>query len=126
MSTKLIIITQITNFINDLNTSFPDNSDIKIFKEKFTLLKGINSQLIIDYLIKFIYPHKDKIMKEDEIFFVEGGGQEKINDTNGLNLRDNIRGLWVNEISNENKKIVWKYFKTFILLLDKYIVENVK
>jgi hypothetical protein len=27
-------------------------------------------------------------------------------------------------MSEENKKIVWKYFKTFILLIDKYIVEN--
>ena len=32
--------------------------------------------------------------------------------------------MWKNEMKDENKKIVWKYFKTFILLIDKYIVEN--
>lgn len=126
MSTKLIIITQISNFINDLNTSFPDNSDIKIFKEKFILLKGINSQLILDYFITFVYPFKDTIKNEDEDFFLDGGGQENIKDSSGLNLRNNIKGLWINEMSPENKKVVWKYFKTFILLIDKYIIENVK
>ena len=29
-------------------------------------------------------------------------------------------------MSEENKKIVWKYFKTFILLIDKYIIKKIK
>lgn len=123
MSTKNIIITQISNFIDELCTTYPNNTDIILFREKYNMLKGVNSKLIIEYFIKYIYVHKDIIMKEDVSFFLEGGGQEEINNQYGLRLRDNLKNLWINEMKEENKKIVWKYFKTFILLIDKYIKE---
>lgn len=125
MSTKGIIITQITNFIDEICSTYKNNNDMHLFREKYNMVKGINSQLIIDYFIKFIYPHKESIKNQDETFFLSGGGQEEINDKYGLRLRDNLNNLWVNEMKEENKKIVWKYFKTFILLIDKYILENV-
>ena len=124
MSVKNIIITQISNFIDELDSTFPNNKDIMIFKEKYSMLKSINSQLILDYFIQFIYPHKKRIMEQDDNFFLEGGGQEELKDKNGLNMRDNLRDLWTNKMSDENKVVVWKYFKTFILLIEKYIVEN--
>lgn len=125
MSVKNIIITQISNFIDELDSTFPNNKDIMIFKEKYSMLKSINSQLILDYFIQFIYPHKKRIMEQDDNFFLEGGGQEELKDKNGLNMRDNLRDLWTNKMSDENKVVVWKYFKTFILLIEKYILENV-
>ena len=125
MSTKNIIVTQITNFIDELINTYPDNNELVLFREKYNLLKSANSQLIINYFIQYIYPHKDVIKKEDEQFFLEGGGQEELNDKNGLKFRDNMKQLWTQNMSEENKKIVWKYFKTFILLIEKYILENV-
>tara|TARA_B110000483_G_scaffold138665_1_gene165718 strand:+ start:4756 stop:5133 length:378 start_codon:yes stop_codon:yes gene_type:complete len=125
MSTKQIIITQITNFINELCTTYPDKKDMVVFQEKFNMVKGINSQLVIDYFIKYIYPFKDMIMNQNVDFFIDGGGQEELSDKYGLRLRDNLTNLWKNEMNEENKKIVWKYLKTFILLIEKYIRENV-
>lgn len=124
MSIKQVIIQQITNFINELNSTFPNNKDLMIFKEKYEMLKSINSQLILDHFIQFIYPHKKRIVSQDDTFFLEGGGQEEIKDKNGLNMRDNLKDLWTNQMSDDNKVVVWKYFKTFILLIEKYIVEN--
>lgn len=124
MSVKQVIIQQITNFINELNSTFPENKDLMIFREKYEMLKSINSQLILDYFIQFIYPHKKRIVSQDDTFFLEGGGQEELKDKNGLNMRDNLKDLWTNQMSDENKVVVWKYFKTFILLIEKYIVEN--
>ena len=122
---KSIIITQITNFVNELNEIYPNNKEITVFRERFNLLKNVNSQLILDYFIKYIYTHKEKILNENENFFLDGGGQEKIHESN-LNMRDNIRKLWINNMTEDNKKIVWKYFKTFILLIDKYLLEKSK
>ena len=125
MSTKQIIITQITNFIEELCTTYPEKKDMILFQEKYNMVKGINSQLVIDYFIKYIYPFKEMIMNENADFFMSGGGQEELNDKYGLRLRDNLKNLWMNEMKEDNKKIVWKYFKTFILLIEKYIRENV-
>ena len=118
MSTKNIIITQISNFIDELCTTYPQNTEIQIFKEKYNMLKSVNSQLIIEYFVKYIYVHKEIIIKEDVSFFLDGGGQEEINNKYGLRLRDNLKNLWLNEMKDENKKVVWKYFKTFILLIE--------
>ena len=78
MSFKQVIIQQITNFINELNSIFPENKDLMIFKEKYEMLKSINSQLILDHLIQFIYPFKQRIVSQDDTFFLEGGGQDEI------------------------------------------------
>ena len=126
MSTKTKLLQQISNFIEELNTTFPNNNDIEMFKEKFLFLKSVNSQLIIEYFIKFIYPLKECILNQDEKFFLEGGGQDEVKDKNGLNMRDNLKNLWLGEMSNDNKAVVWKYFKIFILLSEKYINESLK
>ena len=123
MSTKTKLLQQISNFIEELNTTFPNNNDIEMFKEKFLFLKSVNSQLIIEYFIKFIHPLKESILNKDENFFLEGGGQDEVTDKNGLNMRDNLKKLWISEMSDDNKTVVWKYFKIFILLSDKYINE---
>ncbi len=125
MNYKQVLIQQINNFIEEIYELFPNNKDVILFKEKFNILKSINSQLIIDYFIKFIYPLKESILNEDENFFIEGGGQEELKDKNGLNIRDNLKGLWESHMSEDNKIIVWKYFKTFVLLCEKYILENI-
>jgi len=126
MSVKQTLLQQIDNFINELCTIFPKNNDILLFREKYILIKSANSKLVIEYFIQFIYPLKKKIMNQDESFFLDGGGQEEIKDTSGLKFRDNIKTLWVAEMSPENKEVVWKYFKIFVILCEKYIMENMK
>jgi len=123
-NTKIIIINQITNFIDELINTYPQNNELKLFKEKYIMIKSVNSKLVLEYFIKYIYPHKENIRNENEQFFIEGGGQEEIQDKNGLKFRDNMKNLWNENMKEENKKVVWKYFKTFILLIDKYILEN--
>ena len=123
-NTKTIIINKITNFIYELINTYPQNNELKLFKEKYIMIKSVNSKLVLEYFIKYIYPHKENIRNENEQFFIEGGGQEEIQDKNGLKFRDNMKNLWNENMKEENKKVVWKYFKTFILLIDKYILEN--
>jgi hypothetical protein len=124
MSIKQKFLKQTDNFIEELCTIFSDNTEILMFREKYNLIKSANSKLIIEYFCQYVYPLKTKIMDEDESFFLDGGGQEELKDNSGLKLRDNIRSLWVSQMSDENKEIIWKYFKIFILLCEKYIMEN--
>ena len=123
MNIKQIFLQQTDNFINELSTIFPKNGEITLLKEKYFLIRSANSKLILDYLIQFVYPFKNQIIKEDQQFFLSGGGQEELKDTSGLKFRDNIKNLWEKEMSEENKVIIWKYFKTFVVLAEKYIIE---
>ena len=124
MSTKQIFLQQTDNFINELCSIFPNNNELLVFREKYNLIRSINSILIVEYFVQYVYPLKSKILAEDVSFFLEGGGQEELKDKSGLKFRDNITALWVGEMSDDNKVIVWKYFKIFIILCEKYILEN--
>lgn len=124
MSVKNILLQQIDNFINELTTIFPDNGEIQLFGQKYYLIRNANSKMVIEYFVMFVYPHKTEIMSCNENFFLNGGGQEELKDTSGLKFRDNIRNLWVKEMCDENKEIIWKYFKIFIMLSEKYILET--
>jgi hypothetical protein len=125
MSTKQILLQQIDNFIKELVSIFPKNGDILLFSEKYNLIRSANSSLIIQYFIQYVYPHKTRILNQEESFFLDGGGQEELKENNGgLKFRDNIKNLWIGEMSDQNKYIVWKYFKIFVALSEKYIIEN--
>jgi hypothetical protein len=124
MSVKQVFIQQIDNFVNELCTIFPDSNEILMFREKYNLIRYANSKLVVEYFIMYILPHKKKIINQEESFFLEGGGQEEIKDNSGLKFRDSIKSLWISEMSDENKEIIWKYFKIFIILCEKYILEN--
>ena len=126
MSIKNTLLQQIDNFMEDFLKIFPHKVEIQLFIQKYNLIRSANSNLVIQYFIEYIYPHKKQILEQDENFFIIGGGQEELKDNNGLKLRDTMKNLWVSETSNENKDIIWKYFKIFILLSEKYIMENVK
>jgi hypothetical protein len=124
MSVKQVFIQQIDNFVNELCTIFSSSKEILMFREKYNLVRYANSKLVVEYFIMYILPHKKKIIEQEESFFLEGGGQEEIKDNSGLKFRDSLKSLWISEISEENKEIIWKYFKIFIILCEKYILEN--
>ena len=124
MTTKQIFLQQTDNFINELCTICPKNTEILLFREKYNMVRSVNSTLIIEYFVQYVFPFKPMIMNEEDKFFLDGGGQEELKDKSGLKMRDRLKTLWISEISDENKTIIWKYFKIFILLCEKYIIEN--
>jgi hypothetical protein len=125
MTTKQIFIQQTDNFMNELCNIFPSDGELLLFREKYYLVKNANSKLILDYFVIYIYPFKTQILEKDENFFLEGGGQDELKDSSGLKFRDNIKKLWISKMSDENKEIIWKYFRVFVLLCEKYILESV-
>lgn len=125
MDIKSTFLQQTESLISQLETLFPENVDIRLFKDKYFLLKKLNSNKIIDGFICYVLPHKKKIMEKNDKFFLEGGGQDNLNN-NQLNYSLNLKKLWNGKMSDVNKKIVWKYFQVLIILSEKYIISNVK
>lgn len=65
---KQIFLQQLDNFINELCTIFPKSPDILLFRERYNLVRSANSKIVLDYFIRYIYPHKQKIIDKDESF----------------------------------------------------------
>jgi len=124
MTSKQIFIQQTDNFMNELCNIFPSDGELLLFREKYNLVKSANSKLILEYFVIYVYPFKTRILEKDDNFFLEGGGQDELTDSSGLKFRDNIKKLWISKMSDENKEIIWKYFRVFVLLCEKYILET--
>lgn len=123
-STKQIFLKQFDNFIDELILISNNNKEILLFYEQYKMLKSMNSKLIIESFIQYVYPHNKKIRERDEEFFLNGGGQDVLKDDASLHLRDTLSNLWKTELDENKKNIIWKYMLAFCLLSEKYIIEN--
>lgn len=109
----------IDEFLNELSIILPEEKDIAIFRSQISVFSMIDEGKIIKSFIEHVYPYKKNILENDEHFFL-GDGNIK-NETDYLSESIHLKSLWKNKLSNENKEVVWKYFKVLILLSQKYI-----
>lgn len=95
--------------------------------KKYKLIKGANSTFVIESFVQYVLPLRDQILSKNEDFFLNGGGQEDIKkDDYSSKLRDIIKNVWINKMSEVNKEVIWKYFTVFVKLSEKYAVELMK
>ena len=123
MTTRQIFLKQIESFIEEMCTIFPEIKSLQVFKQQYEMLKSVNSKVIIENFITYVIPHKSEIMGENEEFFKQGGGQEFVKG-DLIKFRNTMSDIWNEKLSDENKKIAWKYFKVFVLLAEKYMKEQ--
>tara|TARA_R110002074_G_scaffold378793_1_gene556723 strand:- start:1129 stop:1491 length:363 start_codon:yes stop_codon:yes gene_type:complete len=119
-----MFIEQTQNLIEILIDILPNNYNVKLFKEGFETLRKYNNNLIINSYIKYVLPHKKHIVEHNDIFFLEGGGQEELVNKDNYQFAIDIKDDWKN-ISIEDKEILWKCFNILVLLSEKIIIESV-
>lgn len=122
-----VFIQQLDSFVEEISTLYPKEREIILFAEKYNLIKDLNSTFVIESFIQYVLPLRDQILSKNEDFFLNGGGQEEIKkDDYSSKLRDIIKNVWVNKMSEVNKEIIWKYFTVFVKLSEKYAFEIMK
>lgn len=119
----------IGDLIEELHALYPKDRDIKIFREKFKMITRINNSIVFRGFMMHVYLHKQNIMNEDEKFFLANAtsivkdAAEKDNNvpiTQALNLKT----LWENNMTEETKETVWKYFKVLVILSERIVAEK--
>lgn len=127
---------QLENLLLDLIKILPNNIEIKLFYEKFNLLKKIDPKKILLIFLKYIYPYKQKIMNEDESYFLneytetellnnkELQKEAEVDNEYILTKAINLKNLWKNKLNDQNKNTVKMYFKVLVFLCEKYLIEN--
>lgn len=110
----------IDQFIDNLIQLFPNNNDLKVFKSKFVQLRFaqpmVAKQILKTFAIKLI-KYKEHILSKNEKFFTE---DLKIDD-NYLAEAIKIKDLWKNNLKDNNKEIIWKYFFIMLKMASKMI-----
>lgn len=110
----------VKDFLNELVEQFPDEEDLLIMR--IFLIDQIEIDLLISQFVKYILPHKEKIQKRDESFFINS---EAIFGTLNSGKVLHFKKLWISsKLDKDDKNIIWKWFDVFINLIDKYLSVN--
>jgi len=123
---RTVFIQQLDSFVEEISTLYPDEREIMLFAEKYKMVKGANNKFIIESFVTYVLPFRNQILSKDEDFFLNGGGQDDIQDDYSSKLRDIIKNVWVHKMSEVNKEVIWKYFTVFVKLSEKYATEIMK
>ena len=112
--------TQIKNLNNDLINLYPEYEHLEDFQTKFDLLIKCNPRLSHKYFVETVYPYKDKILSKDADFFIKKDYEDDVSkiDMNNSWTLDRVldmKKIWTT-LSDDNKDIVWMYFKVLIKL----------
>jgi hypothetical protein len=110
----------VSQFIEDLIITFPEEMEFRKFKTGFLLLKKTNPKKLLQVFKFYIKSYKTKIINRDDNFFLitESSNLAQIEDNSISNLLDKLKVYW-KPLSDTNKDNIWKYLNTLIILSEK-------
>ena len=115
----------VTQLIDTYKTNKYFSNEFSIFLEKFKIIKKINPAKSIEAFLIYGYPHKDKIMSEDDDFFLHYDCNKHIDDNHSLMNSLKLKDLWKEETRNDIKKSIFKYFQVMVILSEKYVQDKI-
>jgi len=119
MSTLDILIQlkdQLIFFFDELIDILPEEPDlviVRIFlKDKIPIMD------VMEYIIKKLIPLKAMVIERNDAFFMNHNILFDRLDSNKVN---HFKRLWTSgSLDNQNKETIWKWFRSFIYLAEKY------
>lgn len=121
---EIEIITQFKNslisFLDELIDQFPNEGDLIIFR--IFLKDRIPIVDVINYFVRCILPLKTSIKERDEDFFLNKCTLfESLQSHDNKSKVNKFKTLWRSpSLDDEDKKIVWEWFDSFLYLSEKY------
>lgn len=113
------------DFIEDLCTAYPTDGDLRMYKFMLSTAVMADKSTIQKLFYKnvvSIYQHQ--IAKEDEAFFIKKDYSKLANKMSGAGeVIDKLKVYWT-DMSEENKRVVWKYMKVLVILAKRIYHEQ--
>jgi hypothetical protein len=117
MSRKIfldIFYSQFSEFFDQLMKVFPDDTDFPAYKSGMFLLQKTNPILLPQQILAYAGPYEEMLKTRDEKFIKEHNFDQYSDGDNALDMIiKKMRGQW-DELSHNNKQVVWDY--TILLL----------
>jgi hypothetical protein len=101
------------------------NKELKLIKEKFSLLRKTNPAKVVEGFLVKVYPYKKQIMDENDEFFIQKNYDTDTKNEGNLVKVLKIKELWDTDMDDNTKQTLFNYFKVLIVLSEKYVSEKV-
>jgi hypothetical protein len=99
--------------------------ELRLIKEKFTLLRKMNPGKVVEGFLVKVYPYKKQIMDNDDSFFLQKSYDNDTKNEGNLVKVLKIKELWEKDMDDNTKETLFNYFKVLIVLSEKYVAEKV-
>ena len=108
---------QLDAFLTFLIDTYPEDNQFILFKNFIQNARKINSIQVIVKLMNHLEPHKEKIYKEDEKFFLDYDFGEYGDKAGEESLQ--LKEIYKNCTDPEIKKKLWQYVQVLLKLGEK-------
>jgi len=119
--------TTFNEFVDDIIRIFPNDQDLKIYKAAIQTTIALDNRYIITrFNESVVNKYGKQLLERDDSFFLNHDYVEIVSYNKEYNaLISKVKLAW-NTMNDENKEIMWKYFKILILLSNKFVLKENK
>jgi hypothetical protein len=107
------------DFLEDMYRSYPDNSLLLLKQATGAMVLTDPSGVVSNFMI-CVEPYKEKIMKKDQSFFLDGDLERELNSGEYSFLLDELKKIstiWRDKNTPEKtKQSIWKYLQVLLKL----------
>ncbi len=110
----------VISFLDELISQFPQEADLVIFR--IFLKDRVPIVDVINYFVRKVLPLKNMIENRNEDFFLNHCSLfEELEGKEQKNKVSRFKRLWRSEqLDDDDKRVVWEWFDSFIFLSEKY------
>lgn len=107
----------VIEFLDELIEQFPHETDLVI--GRIFIKDRITSEQLIHRFIQHVIPYKQHILDKNDTFFLQNSSE--LFGSSSLHKGTHLKKIWKSsQLDEEDRQIIWDYFKAFIMLCEKY------
>ncbi len=101
-----------TTFLSRMEETFPQEPKVKLYRNQFALVQGMNSRKPVEMFIENLEPFGQKILTRDEQFFKQ---DEFVNAAESISGKMGLIKYW-DTLNDKTKNSIWEYMQGLYIL----------
>jgi hypothetical protein len=99
-------------FLRRMQETFPEEPKIKLYRQKFEMVRTINSRKPVELFMENLKPFGEQILSENEIFFKQ---DECVGSAENISGKMGLIKYW-DSLNDVTKKSIWEFTKGLYVL----------
>jgi hypothetical protein len=99
-------------FLSRMEETFPQEQKVKLYRQQFILVHGMNSRKPVEMFIENLEPYGEQILLRDEIFFKK---KEFVDKAQSISEKMGLIQYW-DSLNINTKNSIWEYMQGLYIL----------
>jgi hypothetical protein len=99
-------------FLNRMEETFPQEPKVRLYRQQFSLVQGMNSKKPVEMFIDNMRPFGEKILSRDEKFFKQ---DDMVKMAESISEKMGLIKYW-DSLNDKTKNSIWEYMQGLYIL----------